>query len=366
MGEILFIQGNEAAGWGALMAGCEAFFGYPITPQNEITEWFSREYPKRGKVFVQSQCETGSINMLYGGAATGVRCMTSTSSPGWALMQETLSHLTNAELPCVIVLVMRGGPGQGTTRHSQMDYTSATRGGGQGGYKNIVLAPWSAQEIHDFIQLAFHLADKYRNPVIVISDAILGQMAEPVDVHKIELDPLPPKDWALKGLSHHPDGRRREHSCAKGFIPTPEYPTYLSLIEALDRKFKTIKEKEVRYEQFFTDDARIVLVAFGSVARVAKEAMEMAREEGIKVGLFRPITLFPFPRREIADLSRSKVKFLVVEDNLGQMLEDVEMAVAERSPVHFLGMLARHEKREMGMIFPERILEEIKRINEEG
>jgi len=362
MGEILFIQGNEAVGWGALMADCEAFFGYPITPHNEITEWFAREYLQRGKVFVQSQCETASINMLYGGAATGVRCMTSTASPGWGLMQETMSHLCNAELPCVIALVMRGGPGQGTTRHSQMDYTSTTRGGGQGGYKNIVLAPWSVQEIHDFTQLAFHLADKYLNPVILLSDAILGQMAEPVEVKKLDFGPLPPKDWALKGVAHHPDGKKRGHGCGRGCIPTPEYPTYLSLIQALDRKFKTIKEKEVRYETYLVDDAQLILIAFGSMARVAQEAVDMAREEGFKVGLFRPITLFPFPYKEIRNLVKEGIKLLTVEDNLGQMIEDVEIAVANRCPVHFLGMLERHEPREMGMIFPDRVVEEIRRV----
>ncbi len=365
MPETLFVQGNESLCMGAMEADCHAFFGYPITPQNEITEWFARELPKRGKVFVQTQCETGAINMLYGGAATGVRCITSTSGPGWALMQETMSHLANAELPCVIVLVMRGGPGQGTTRHSQMDYTSVTRGGGQGGYKNIVLAPWSAQELHDFAQLAFHLADKYRNPVIIASDAILGQMAEPIEPKKLDFGPLPSKDnWIVKGTAYRPDATMRAVICGNGTSPSPDYPTYIDFVEALGKKFKTIREEEVRFETYFVDDANLIVVAFGSTARTSHEAVRMARQQGLKVGLLRPISLFPFCYDRIRELAKSGKKFLVVEDNLGQMIEDVEKGVAERQPVHFLGMLARHSKREQGMIFPDRILEEIKKVYE--
>lgn len=354
----LLVQGNEAAGWGALAAGCDAFFGYPITPQNELTEWFAREFPPRGKVFVQSQSETASINMLYGAAATGVRAMTSTSSPGWGLMQEGMSNLANAELPCVVVLVSRGGPGVGTTRHSQMDYTSATRGGGGGGYRNIVLAPWSVQELHDHVQLAFCLADKYRNPTVVLSDAILGQMAEPLEVKAMDFGSLPPKDWAVKGIAHHPDGQRRGLTAGQGFFPTPRYPTYLDFISAFDRKLKAMRANEVRYEAHYEEDARLILVAFGSMARVALEAAQMARERGMKVGLVRPITLWPFPYEAIRKLCNG-AKFLVVEDNLGQMLEDVEMAAGE---VHFLGMLARHEPREQGMVFPDKVLEKIEEV----
>jgi 2-oxoglutarate ferredoxin oxidoreductase subunit alpha len=354
----LLVQGNEAVGWGALTAGCDAFFGYPITPQNEVTEWFAREFPPRGKVFVQCQSETASINMLYGAAATGVRAMTSTSSPGWGLMQEGMSNLANAELPCVVVLVSRGGPGVGTTRHSQMDYTSATHGGGGGGYRNIVLAPWSVQELHDHVQLAFHLADRYRNPTVVLSDAILGQMAEPLEIKALESGPLPPKDWAVKGIARHPDGQRRGLTGGQGFFPTPQYPTYLDFISAYDRKLKAMKASEVRCEAHHGENAKLVLVAFGSMARVALEAVQMARERGMKVGLLRPITLWPFPYEAIRKLSDS-ARFLVLEDNLGQMLEDVEMAVGE---AHFLGMLARHEPREQGMVFPDRVLEKIEEV----
>jgi 2-oxoglutarate ferredoxin oxidoreductase subunit alpha len=358
----LFVQGNEAVGWGAIAAGCEAFFGYPITPQNEITEWFAREFPARGKVFVQSQSETGSINMLHGAAACGVRAMTSTSGPGWGLMQEGMSNLANSELPCVIVLVQRGGPGAGTTRHAQMDYMSTTHGGGAGGYRNIVLAPASVQETHDQVQLAFHLADKYRNPVIVLSDAILGQMAEPLERKALVFGPLPDKDWAVVGRGRHGDGKRRSISIGQGFMPNPTYPTYLSFMEGLDRKFGQMREAEVRYETYLTEDAELVLVAYGSVARVSQGAVNMARAAGLRVGLVRPITLWPFPYEAIRSLAGDSVRFLVVEDSLGQMVEDVRSAVAERSPVHFLGMLVRHEPREMGMIFPDRVLEEIESI----
>ncbi|MEK7847843.1 MAG: 3-methyl-2-oxobutanoate dehydrogenase subunit VorB [Chloroflexota bacterium] len=362
MAETVFVQGNEAVALGAQAAGCGAFFGYPITPQNEVTEWFAREFPQQGKVFVQSQSETASINMLFGAAATGVRCMTSTSSPGWGLMQEGMSMLANAELPCVVVLVQRGGPGQGTTRHSQMDYNSATRGGGGGGYRCIVLAPASVQETHDFVQLAFHLADKHRNPVVMLSDAILGQMAEPLEVKPLDFGALPPKVWALRGRDHQADGQRRVVCPSQGFMPSRTYPTYLSYINRLDQKIKEMRRSEVRYEVQAVEDAQLILVAFGSMARVCQEAMAVARAQGLKVGLVRPTVLWPFPSGTIRNLARDGVKFLVVEDNLGQMLEDVEAAVGEKSPVHFLGMLARHEAREMGMIFPDRVVEEISKV----
>lgn len=225
MGEKFLSIGNEAIGWGALMANCDAFFGYPITPQNEITEWFAREYPKRNKVFFQATSETAAINMVYGGAAYGVRVMTSTSSPGWDLIQETMSHLVNAELPAVIVLVQRGGPGQGTTRHAQMDYLSVTRGGGQGGHKNIVLCPYSVQECCDLTQLAF--------------------------------------------------------------------------LEHLDKKYKQMAVSEERYETYEANDAQLLLVAYGYTARVCREACNMARASGLKVGLVRPITVWPFPYEEV-------------------------------------------------------------------
>ena len=195
MGKRIFLKGNEAVGRGAVAAGCQCYFGYPITPQNEIIEWFARELPKAGGTFVQSQSELGSINMLYGAAATGTRAITSTSSPGWALMQESISHSANAELPVVVVVVQRGGPGQGTIRHAQMDYFSATRGGGPGGYKTIVLAPCSVKESFELVQLSLHLAEKYRNPSIILTDAVIGQMAEVIEERSLNFGPLPEKDW---------------------------------------------------------------------------------------------------------------------------------------------------------------------------
>ena len=362
MAERIFIQGNEAIGWGALASDCQAFFGYPITPQNETTEWFAREFPKRGKVFVQTASEVASINWLFGAAATGVRVMTSTSSPGWGLMQEGMSHLANAELPCVVVLVQRGGPGGGTTRHSQMDYLSVTRSGGQGGYKTIVLAPASVQELHDLLQLAFYLADKYRNPVVVLTDGIIGQTMEMLERRTLDFGPLPEKDWAIVGKANRKDGQTRTRHSAQGFVPTPEYPNYLSFLEAFDRKIQQMKGNEVRYEAYQIEDANVVLVAFGYSARVCLEALYKARAKGFKVGLIRPITLWPFPYQVIKDKAIQGAKFVVVEDNLGQMIEDVEIAVEGKTEVHLVGALARHDPGEGGAIFPDKVLQKIEEV----
>lgn len=364
MSEKVLLQGNEAVGRGAVAAGCLHFFGYPVTPQNEITEWFAQELPKRGGCFVQSQSEVGSINMLFGSAATGVRVMTSTSGPGWGLMQEGISNIANAELPCVIVNVQRGGPGAGTTRHGQMDYLSATRGGGQGGYKAIVLAPNSAQEIYDLIQLAFHLADKYRNFVVLLSDGIIGQMMETIELRTLDFNSLPEKDWAVRGTRYHPDGVRRTVSAAQGLLPTPNspYASYLELLQALDKKYRHMREAEQRWETFQLEDAELVLVAYGYTSRVSKEAVVEARLRGLNVGMIRPITLWPFPYEVIRKQARPGVQFLVVEDSLGQLLEDVELAVQGKADIHFLGALARHDPTDGGMILPDRVLEEILRL----
>lgn len=363
MGEKILVQGNEAVGWGAVSAGCLCFLGYPVTPQNETTEWFARELPQRGGVFVQSQSETGSINMLFGAASTGVRAMTSTSGPGWGLMQEGMSHLVNAYLPCVVVVVGRGGPGVGTVRHAQMDYLSVTRGGGQGGYKNIVLAPASVQETHDLVQLAFYLADKYRNPTIVLSDGLIGQMAEPLEVKVVDFPPLPEKDWAVGGVAKHKDGKRRGISAAGGVSPRqPFFATYYDFLVDLDRKYREMKENEVRYETCLIEDAEFILVAYGYTSRVSREAVKMARHKGLKVGLIRPITAWPFPYQVIRDKAKEGCSFLVVEDSLGQMIDDVEMAVQGRAGVHLLGALARHDPTDVGMILPDRVVEEIEKL----
>jgi len=364
MTERVFMQGNEAIGWGALMAGCECFFGYPITPQNEVTEWFAREYPKRGLVFVQSQSETGSINMLYGAACTGVRAMTSTSSPGWALMQETMSHAANVELPLVVVDVQRCGIGQGTTQHAQTDYTTATRGGGQGGYHTIVVAPSSAQETHDLMQLAFYLADKYRNPAVVLTDGLMGQMMEGVAVQKLDFGPVPDKDWALLGRGYHPGRVRRPLTCASGLVATEAhtFKTHLDFINHWHQKWQGIEKAEVRYQGSHLDDADLILVAYGYVARVCMDAMAEARSLGLKVGMIRPITLWPFPREVISQHSARGARFLVVEDSLGQLVEDVQLSVERRKDVHLLNMLSRHVKTPSGMILSDAVLDKVKSL----
>ncbi|MFH1623886.1 MAG: 3-methyl-2-oxobutanoate dehydrogenase subunit VorB [Pseudomonadota bacterium] len=359
MAERILMQGNEAVGWGALAADCKAFFGYPITPQNEIIEWFAREFPKRGRVFLQSASEIASINMLHGGAATGVRAITSTSSPGWALMQEGMSNLANAELPCVIVLVQRGW---NTTRHAQSDYTSVTRGGGYGGYKTICLAAKSGQELYDFVQIAFHLADEYRNPVVVVSDAILGQMMESVELRTLDFEPLPEKDWAIRGKGSRKDKSKRISLICQGMVPTPKYPNLGAFWQHYNEKVNTIKENEVRYETYQLEDAELVLVAFGYVARVCQEALLRAREKGLKVGLIRPITLWPFPEKIIREKARKRGKFLVVEDSLGQMIEDVKLAVEGQAEIYLINSLERHLPIEEGAIYPEKVLERIEEL----
>ena len=350
------VQGNEAVGWGAIDAGCEGFFGYPITPQNEIIEWMAREFPKRGKVFLQSASETGSINMLNGGAVTGKRVMTSTSGPGWSLMLEGISNLCNAELPCVIVNVQRGW---NATRHAQTDYTSLTQGGGFGGYKTIVLAPDSIQEIYEHVQLAFYLADKYLTPVVIASDAILGQMMESLELEKINFPRLPEKKWAIKGKSHHKDGERRSSCIAQGMLPSKKYPNLLSFWKSYDEKLKLIKKEEVRYDEISLQDAKLVVVAFGYVARVCQEAVNAARAKGLKAGLLRPVTLWPFPSEIIKEKAKQGVSFLVVEDSLGQMVEDVKSAVEGQADVHLISCLDRHLPLEEGAIYPEKVFEKI-------
>ena len=365
MAEKVIMEGNTAAVWGAIAADCQVYVSYPVTPQSEIVEWCAREFPQRGKIFLQSPSEIGSTFMVMGAAAAGARVMTSTSGPGWGLYPEGWSHLVNAELPAVLVLVQRGGPGQGTTRHSQMDYTSATRGGGQGGYKNIVLAPVSAQEIHDFVQLAFYIADKYRNPVIVLTEAIITRLLEVVEKRILDFPPLPEKDWVLRGKAHHKDGKPRLGTSAHGFTSTPEYPTYLAFLQHLDSKYRQMKDAEVRYETYQLEDATLVLVAYGYTARVSLEAIYQARAQGIKAGLMRPITLWPFPTQILKKKAEEGVKFLVIEDSAGQIggiIDDVRLAVEGKAQIEIVTALERHDPGEGGAIFPERVLERIKEL----
>jgi 2-oxoglutarate ferredoxin oxidoreductase subunit alpha len=359
MADRILAEGNEAVGWGAITAGCQCFFGYPITPQNEIIEFLSREMPKRGGIFLQSQCETATINMLFGAAAAGVRAMTSTSSPGWGLMQEGMSNLAAARFPCVVVLVQRVGPGVQRLTHSQQDYTSATKGGGGGGYRTIVLAPATVQETHDLMQLAFYLADKYRNPVVVLSDGLMGHVVEPLELKTLEFGPLPEKDWAVTRHGRHEDGKHRAMGASYNPLKGESFVSYLV---DMRETYQEIEASEVRCEEYRTEDAALVLVAYGYCARVSEEAVDMARAEGLKAGLLRPITLWPFPNQAIRDKAAKGCRFLVVEDSMGQMVDDVKIAVEGKAEVNLVDATFRHLASEDGMIMPTKVLEEIRRL----
>lgn len=357
--ERILVSGNNAVARGAIQAGCKYFFGYPITPQSEIPEYMSKELPKIGGVYVQSESESGSIYMVYGGGLAGERIMTSTSSPGLSLMAEGISYLAEQEIPAVIVDVMRMGPGIGTGgQGAQTDYLQVTKGCGHGGYHAIVLAPASGQEIFDLMQLAFFLADKYRGPVIVVTDFILGQTEEPIEVRTLDFDPLPEKDWALTGKEKR-GGKRVTHVAA--FFTHQGILNYqMKLIE----KYAEIKRTEVRYDEYMTDDCDLLIVAYGSSARIGRGAVDMGRAKGLKLGLFRPITLWPFPAEALSRQSLKAGRVLVVEDSQGQLVEDVQAAVKAQVPVHLLGMWGRHNVGGGGVIHPERIIEEVEKLNE--
>jgi len=321
--------GNEALAEAAVIAGCDAYFGYPITPQNEVTAYMSRRMPEEGRVFVQCESELAAINMVFGASATGKRAMTSSSSPGISLMQEGISYLAGAELPAVVVNVMRGGPGLGNIAPSQGDYFQATRGGGHGDYRTIVLGPSSVQELVDLMPLAFDLADQYRTPVVVLADGILGQMMEPVAFQKKLGRELPPKDWALTGAQGREQNIVRSLWLVEGVLEELNYK--------LQARYEQIQKNEVLCEQYEVDDAEIVVVAYGVAARIVRGAVNKAREEGIKVGWIRPITLWPFPTEQISRAAAEFRIFLTVEMSLGQMVEDVKLAVAGKAPVLFYG-----------------------------
>jgi 2-oxoglutarate ferredoxin oxidoreductase subunit alpha len=327
--EKLLMCGNEALAEAAIMAGCDAYFGYPITPQNEVTAYMSRRMPEEGRVFVQSESELAAINMVFGASATGKRAMTTSSSPGISLMQEGISYLSGAELPAVVVNVMRGGPGLGNIAPSQGDYFQATRGGGHGDYRTIVLGPSSVQELIDCMPLAFDLADQYRMTVVVLADGILGQMMEPVVLGKKPRRKLPPKDWALTGADGREQRIVRSLWLDEGVLEKLNYK--------LQAKYEQVQKSEVLCEQYEIDDAEIVVLAYGVAARIVRGAVSKARAEGIKVGWIRPITLWPFPTEQVGKAADEFRIFLVVEMNTGQMVEDVELAVAGRVPVLFYG-----------------------------
>jgi 2-oxoglutarate ferredoxin oxidoreductase subunit alpha len=317
--------GNEALAEAAILAGCDAYFGYPITPQNEITAYMSRRMAEEGRVFVQSESELAAINMVFGASATGKRSMTSSSSPGISLMQEGISYLAGAELPSVVVNVMRGGPGLGNIAPSQADYFQATRGGGHGDYRTIVLAPSSVQELADCMPLAFDLADQYRMTVMVLADGILGQMMEPVELEPKPRRELPAKEWALTGADGRDQNIVRSLWLADGVLE--------KLNDKLQAKYRQIEETETRCEQYCMDDAEIVVVAYGIAARIARAAVDRTRQEGIPTGMIRPITLWPFPTEQVSAAAEPFRVFLAVEMSAGQMVEDVKLAVAGKSPV---------------------------------
>lgn len=331
MAEMKLMKGNEAIAEAAVLSGCRHYFGYPITPQNEVIEYMAARMPQVNGVCLQAESEIAAINMVYGAAATGLRTMTSSSSPGISLKQEGISYIAGTELPCVIVNIMRAGPGLGGIAPGQADYFQATKGGGHGDYHPIVLAPASVQEAFEMTALAFDLADKYRTPVMLLGDGALGQMME-----KVELKSLKPvevkKPWAATGRHGRADG-----NTLTSLILKPEE------LEAhninLQKKYKEIAAKETLWEEKNTADADLVLVAYGIMARIAQSAMDAAREAGIKVGLLRPKTLWPFPSQAFMDVAKHAKAFLVLELSAGQMIEDVKLAVEHKRPVSFYGRM---------------------------
>ncbi len=327
----IFIKGNEAVARGALAAGCKCYFGYPITPQNEIPEFMSSAIFEAGGQFVQAESEVAAANMLLGATAAGVRAMTSSSSPGLSLKQEAISYMAGSELPGVIVNMNRGGPGLGDIGPAQGDYHQSTRGGGHGDYRTLVLAPATCQEGYDLTILAFELAFKYRNPVLILGDAIIGQMKEPVTTWQPEQAAADEaSDWSLSGAAGRPKRLLKSLFLDEGALAGQN--------RKLQAKYKAM-EAEVRFEDFQTADAELVVVAYGSIGRIAKSAVRSLRKTGKKVGLLRPITLYPFPSAALASLASEGKRFLTVEHNLGQMVDDVRLAVRRHADSEFFGIM---------------------------
>ncbi len=326
----VLMKGNEALSEAAIRAGSTLYFGYPITPQNEVGEYMSRRLPTiPGGAYIQAETEVASINMVYGASSAGRRAMTSSSSPGISLMMEGISYLAGAELPAVIVSIMRGGPGLGNINPEQADYFQATKGGGHGSYRMIVLAPASVQEMADLTVLAFDLADKYRNPVMVAADGNLGQMMEPVDLQESYPNTYDHSSWALTGAKD-----RKGHTITSIYLDADEMEDY---IKKLYLKYGEIERVETRYEEYMTDDAEVVIVAYGIVSRVVRSAIEELRSAGIKAGMVRPITLWPYPSAVLHRLAGQAKFFLASEMSTGQMVEDVRLAVNGQRPVYFYG-----------------------------
>jgi len=347
--EIKLMKGNEALAEAAIRAGLQAYFGYPITPQSEILEYFEEQAPKRNFVVVQAESEVASINMVFGAAGAGARAMTSSSSPGISLMQEGISYIAAGELPCLIVNVNRGGPGLGTIQPGQGDYFQSTKGGGHGDYRLIVLAPSSVQEMADFVFEGFRLAEKYRNPVMILTDGALGQMMEKVELPPDGSLPYTRPEWATTGKP-----KTRERNIVTTLFIEPEVMEQVNI--KLQKKYTEICKNEVKYETINCEDAEVIVCAYGLSSRISQKAMDLAREQGIKAGIFRPITLYPYPYDALNKLADTADNFLVVEMNAGQMVEDVKLGVNGKKQVHFTGRMG-------GMIpDPEVICQEIVKL----
>jgi 2-oxoglutarate ferredoxin oxidoreductase subunit alpha len=330
MDEKILMKGNEAIAEAAIRAGCRLFFGYPITPQTEVAAYMAKRMPKIGGVFLQAESEVAAINMVYGAAAAGKRVMTSSSSPGISLKQEGISYIAGSDLPCVIVNIVRGGPGLGGIQPAQSDYFQATKGGGHGDYKMVVLAPGSIQEVVDITKDAFDIADKYRMPVMIMGDGMLGQMMEPISFGKEQEVKIPERDYATCGTQ-----MKRKKNVVNSLYIEPDVLEKI-VIERYNR-YKTVEENETRVEEYMTEDARYIFAAYGTTARIVKTAISKLRGEGIKAGLVRPITLWPFPSETFRKYADRAEGILCVEMSMGQMVEDVRLAVNGRCPVEFYG-----------------------------
>ena len=349
MRELRLMKGNEAVAEAAIRAGADAYFGYPITPQSEILEYLAEQNPMEttGMVVLQAESEVASINMVYGAASAGRRVMTSSSGPGISLMTEGISYLAGAELPCLIVNISRSGPGLGTIQPSQSDYFQATKGGGHGDYRMLVLAPSSVQEMADFVALAFDLAFKYRNPVMMLSDGVIGQMMEKVELPEFQSRKKDHETWATIGKTSD----RERNIITSLYLDPSKHEQHNKKLQA---KYRRMEEEETRCETTFCEDAEYLVVAYGASARISRKAVALAKEQGIKVGLFRPITLFPFPVKELKAAAKNAKEILSVEMNAGQMIEDIRLAVDCRIPVKHFGRFG-------GVIHaPNEILEAIK------
>ena len=350
MGQKVLMKGNEAIAEAAIRAGCKLFFGYPITPQTELSEYMAKNMPKRGGLSLQAESEVAAINMILGASASGARCITSSSSPGISLKSEGVSYLVGSDLPAVIVNVQRGGPGLGGIQAAQSDYYQATKALGHGDMHLIVLAPASVQEMASLTGEAFDLADIYRTPVMLFADGALGQMMEPIDLDERKAREIPEKTWACCG-----HGNKREHNVINSLYIQPEV-LEKTVLERFQR-YRKIEENEVKYEDFMLDDAETVIVAYGITSRIAKTAVRAARAEGIKAGLLRPITLYPFPVKRLAELAETAQRFISVEMSMGQMVTDVRLAVNCSKPVTHFGHTG-------GVIpTPEEIVNEIRRLS---